>query len=40
MHRWQIQEIQQSLTEAAAGDFATADEVQAVFARLTHGQAD
>lgn len=37
MHRWQIQEIQKGIEEADAGDFATDEEVQAVFARLTNG---
>lgn len=36
MHEWQIEEIQQSLAEADAGDFATEKEVTAVFARLTN----
>ncbi|MBV9387095.1 MAG: hypothetical protein JOZ78_11775 [Chroococcidiopsidaceae cyanobacterium CP_BM_ER_R8_30] len=36
MHQWQIQEIQRGLEEADAGDFATDEEVQAVFARLTN----
>ncbi|MGI0488792.1 CopG family ribbon-helix-helix protein [Pantanalinema rosaneae CENA516] len=38
MHQWQIEEIQQGLAEADAGDFATEEEVQAVFARLTNGK--
>jgi len=37
MHQWQIQEIQKGIEEADAGDFATDEEVQAVFARLTNG---
>lgn len=36
MHQWQIDEIQQGLAEAEAGDFASAAEVQAMFAKLTH----
>lgn len=36
MHQWQIQEIQRGIEEADAGDFATDEEVQAVFARLTN----
>ena len=36
MHQWQLQEIQQGIAEADAGDFASEDEVTAVFARLTH----
>ena len=35
MHQWQIEEIQQGLVEAEAGDFASEDEVQATFAKLT-----
>lgn len=38
MHQWQIEEIQQGLAEADAGDFATEKEVQAVFSRLTNGK--
>ncbi|MFP5274801.1 CopG family ribbon-helix-helix protein [Coleofasciculus sp.] len=37
MHQWQLQEIQQGITEADAGDFASEQEVSAVFSRLTHG---
>ncbi|MEQ9482372.1 CopG family ribbon-helix-helix protein [Coleofasciculus sp. F4-SAH-05] len=37
MHQWQLQEIQQGITEADAGDFASEQEVSAVFTRLTHG---
>jgi len=36
IHQWQIEEIRQGITEAEAGDFATEEEVQAVFARLTN----
>ncbi|MEQ8996834.1 MAG: CopG family transcriptional regulator [Coleofasciculus sp. B1-GNL1-01] len=36
MHQWQLKEIQQGIAEADAGDFASEDEVTAVFARLTH----
>jgi predicted transcriptional regulator len=36
LHQWQIAEIQQGMAEAEAGDFATEDDVQAVFGRLTH----
>jgi len=36
VYHWQVEEIKQSIAEADAGDFATEDEVQAVFARLTH----
>lgn len=38
MHQWQIEEIQQGLAEADAGDFATEEAVQAVFTRLTNGK--
>ena len=34
MHQWQLQEIQYGIAEADAGDFATSEEVEAVFARL------
>jgi predicted transcriptional regulator len=36
MYQWQIDEIQQGLAEAEAGDFASEAEVQAMFAKLTH----
>jgi predicted transcriptional regulator len=36
MHQWQIDEIQQGIAEAEAGDFASEAEVQAMFAKLTH----
>ena len=35
MHYLQIAEIEQGLAEAGAGDFATDEEVQTVFAKLT-----
>ncbi len=38
MHRWQLEEIQRSVAEADAEDFATEEEVSAVFARLTNGK--
>ena len=38
MHQWQIEEIQHGIAEADAGDFATAEEVSAVFARLSSGE--
>jgi predicted transcriptional regulator len=38
MHQWQIEEIKQAAAEADAGDFATEEEVTAVFARLTNGK--
>jgi len=37
MHQWQLKEIQQGIAEADAVDFASEDEVNAVFAQLTHG---
>jgi predicted transcriptional regulator len=36
MHQWQIDQIQQGLAEAEAGDFASDEDVQAMFAQLTH----
>ncbi len=36
MHYLQIAEIEQGLAEAEAGDFATDEEVQTVFAKLTN----
>jgi predicted transcriptional regulator len=39
VYHWQVEEIKQGIAEADARDFATEDEVQAVFARLTHAQA-
>ncbi|NEQ26794.1 MAG: ribbon-helix-helix protein, CopG family [Microcoleus sp. SIO2G3] len=38
LHQWQLAEIRQGIAEAEAGDFASADEVQAVFDRLTHAR--
>ncbi len=38
MHQWQLEEIQKGIAEADAGDFATEDEVAAVFTRLTNGK--
>ncbi|MUG95219.1 CopG family transcriptional regulator [Scytonema sp. UIC 10036] len=35
IHHWQIEEIHKGIAEADAGDFASEEEVQAVFARLT-----
>ncbi|NCJ05376.1 CopG family transcriptional regulator [Synechococcales cyanobacterium C] len=35
MHQWQIDEIQQGLAEAEAGDFVSDTEAQAMFAQLT-----
>ena len=35
MHKWQIEEIERGITEADAGDFATPEEVDAVFTRVT-----
>jgi predicted transcriptional regulator len=36
MHQWQIDQIQQGLVEAESGDFASDEDVQAMFAQLTH----
>ncbi|MBD2502906.1 CopG family ribbon-helix-helix protein [Anabaena azotica] len=36
MHQWQIEEIQKGIAEADAGDFASDEEVNATFARLTN----
>lgn len=36
MHQWQLEEIHKGIAEANAGDFATEEEVQTVFDRLTH----
>jgi len=36
IHRWQIEEIEKGLLEAEAGDFASEEEVQAVFTKLTN----
>jgi predicted transcriptional regulator len=38
MHQWQLEEIQKGVAEADAGDFATEEEVAAVFTRLTNGK--
>jgi len=38
MHQWQIEEIQRAVAEADAGDFASEEEVTAVFAKLTNGK--
>ncbi len=35
LHQWQIEEIRQGIAEADSGDFATPDEVQAMFTQLT-----
>ena len=35
MHRWQIEEIQKAITEADAGEFASEEEVEAMFDELT-----
>jgi RHH-type rel operon transcriptional repressor/antitoxin RelB len=34
LHRWQIDEVENSVTEADAGDFATDTQVRAAFADL------
>jgi predicted transcriptional regulator len=36
MYQWQIEEIQKSIAEADAGDFASDEEVKETFARLIH----
>ncbi|MBR8833990.1 MAG: CopG family transcriptional regulator [Stigonema ocellatum SAG 48.90 = DSM 106950] len=36
VHDWQVAEIKLGLAEAEAGDFATDQEVQTVFAKLTN----
>ncbi len=35
VQRWQIEEIERSVKEADAGDFASEDEVRKVFTKLT-----
>lgn len=36
VYQWQIAQIKAGLAEADAGEFATDEEVQSVFTRLTH----
>ncbi len=36
VYQWQIAEIEAGIAEADAGDYATDEEVQAVFAKLTN----
>lgn len=36
MYQWQLEEINKGIVEAEAGDFATDEDVQAVFAKLTN----
>ncbi|WP_238360814.1 CopG family ribbon-helix-helix protein [Iningainema tapete] len=36
VYQWQIAEIEAGVAEADAGDYATDEEVQAVFAKLTN----
>ncbi|MDF5729832.1 MAG: CopG family transcriptional regulator [Rhizonema sp. PD38] len=36
VYQWQIAQIKAGLAEADTGDFATDEDVQSVFARLTH----
>ncbi len=36
VYQWQIAEIKAGVAEAEAGDYATEEEVQAVFAKLTN----
>jgi predicted transcriptional regulator len=35
LHRWQIEEVKKALAEAKAGDFASEQEVEAMFDELT-----
>jgi RHH-type rel operon transcriptional repressor/antitoxin RelB len=35
LHRWQIEEIKKAIAEADAGDFASAEEVERLFAKWT-----
>jgi predicted transcriptional regulator len=35
MHRWQIEEIEKAIAEADAGEFASDEEVEAMFDELT-----
>ena len=37
VYQWQIAEIEAGVAEADTEDFATDEEVQSVFAKLTHG---
>jgi len=37
IYQWLLDEINQGVDEAEVGDFASDDEVQAVFAKLTNG---
>lgn len=39
LYQWQVEEIRQGVAEAEAGDFASDEDVEAVFARLTHAKA-
>ncbi len=36
MYQWMLDEINKSVAEAEAGDFASDDEIQAVFTKLTN----
>ena len=36
VYQWQIAEIEAGVAEALAGDYATSEEVEAVFAKLTN----
>jgi predicted transcriptional regulator len=35
LHRWQIEEVKKAVAEAEAGDFASEQEVEAMFDELT-----
>ena len=37
MYQWQLEEITKGIAEADAGDFASDEEVKAVFTKLTNG---
>ncbi|MGD2180101.1 CopG family ribbon-helix-helix protein [Lusitaniella coriacea] len=36
IHQWQLEEIRQGIAEAEAEEFASNDEVEAMFEKLTH----
>lgn len=36
LHEWQLQEIRKAVKEADAGDFASEEEVEAMFAKYRH----
>ena len=37
MYQWQLEEITKGIAEADAGDFASDEEVKAMFTKLTNG---